>query len=319
MRRLVLAGGLVAVLVVCRYLSNGLLAERNAVRIRVIKTTAAPVPAGRIDRTLKLAAFNIAHGRGTNASNWSRRAERQDRLRQIAGLLVDQQVDIAVLNEVDFDAVWTGYENQAEIIARAAGFQYVVEQRNLDVAIPFLRLRFGNAVLSRFPVESAQLVRLPAYSERERGLAGAKQGMRADIRLDDRRVIRLFPVHWEHRDGATRVRSAEVIAACVKDSPFPCFCLGDFNDCPSLFVEAPTTNKNRAVDVLLGGGRLKTIPAARMTPDQLTFSSYAPVIAIDWILIPPDWEFASHRVLDLRLSDHRPVFAELSPPGRGVN
>jgi len=97
--------------------------------------------------------------------------------------------------------------------------------------------------------------------------------------------------------------------------------VGDFN-CTPAFASSKPDAGTTTLDTLLNTGRLKTIPPTRLTPDQFTFSSFAPTAAIDWILTPPDWELVTQQVLDIQLSDHRPVFAEVrkqpAPAGKAV-
>jgi len=310
LRRAALIVGLVLAVSAARYVLTRLLADRNAIRVYVAGTR-TPALTNRFEGTLRFASFNIAHGRGTNASNWSDRSEREARLKQIADLLKRERVDIAVLNEVDFDSVWSGHQDQARVIAREAGFEHVMEQRNFNVAFPFYRVRSGNAILSHFPIKSAQFVKLPPRADWENRVAGSKHGSFADLQLDDKTTIRLFAVHLEWRDEPTRGRSGDVLLACAADSPVPFFCIGDFNCTPTFAKTKPGAVETSTLDTLLNSGRLKTIDPAPLTPDQLTFSSFAPTAAIDWVLVPPDWEFVSQRVLDIQLSDHRPVFAEV--------
>lgn len=84
--------------------------------------------------TLRIGAYNIAHGRGTADGNWSGgdENERRGRLNAIAELITAADLDVVVLNEVDFAATWSYHVNQAAWIAEATEFPYWVEQRNLD-------------------------------------------------------------------------------------------------------------------------------------------------------------------------------------------
>ena len=91
----------------------------NAVRVR-----ANPAAASKTDsefpHQLRIGAFNIAHGRGSGDDNWNgeSRRQREQRLRDIASFLKDANLDIVVLNEVDFDSSWSHRVNQAEFIAK---------------------------------------------------------------------------------------------------------------------------------------------------------------------------------------------------------
>src|SRR5262249_26543673 len=140
LRLVVRAIALLIALVAVWYAINRFASPKAAVSLYELPGDPSTTP-NTSPQSLKLATFNIAHGRGTNESNFSPAAERHARLEKIARLLRDEKVDIAVLQEVDFDAIWTGHEDEAMLIAKAAGFKYLLEQRNFDVAIPFARLR----------------------------------------------------------------------------------------------------------------------------------------------------------------------------------
>jgi len=51
--------------------------------------------------------------------------------------------------------------NQAAWTADRAGYPHYATQRNYDVSLPFFKMRFGNAVLSRWPIDRVQQVKLP--------------------------------------------------------------------------------------------------------------------------------------------------------------
>ena len=90
---------------------------------------------------IRVGTYNIAHGRGgaLGTSNWtgSNRKQVTAHLRKTGDFIRDQQLDLIVLNEVDISAAWSRHLNQARAIAETAGFPYVAEQRNTDIAAPF--------------------------------------------------------------------------------------------------------------------------------------------------------------------------------------
>jgi endonuclease/exonuclease/phosphatase family metal-dependent hydrolase len=305
-----LAVGLVLVLAipVVWHTQNRIRAKHEMVSVHQLGSAGARAPRANEPTTLTLACFNIAHARGTNDSNWSDADERDMRLVDISRLLRDHQVDIAVLNEVDFDSTWSGNENQARILAQIPGYSYLLEQRNVDVSLPFFRLRFGNAVLSRFPLEDAHGIAYPPRSRWEHLLGGSKQGARVDVVLSQNSRIRLMPIHLDHRDDATRVASAEEILKCARESSLPFFCLGDFNATRSDFAAAKAGRVGgAAMDLLLKSGLFRTSPESEPARDQFTFPSFAPDRTIDWIMIPTQWEIVSQEVVATHLSDHRAV------------
>ena len=141
------------------YAGNRIISPRNAIQISGLNVDHGD-RLGQSMSELRIGTFNIAHGRGTASSNWQGgdEAERLARLREIAQLVQERQLDVLVLNEVDFSAAWSSHLNQAEFIASAAGFPYRVEQRNIDAATPLFSFRFGNAVLSKYPIIEVSLI-----------------------------------------------------------------------------------------------------------------------------------------------------------------
>jgi len=103
--------------------------------------------------SIRIGAYNIAHGRGaeTAKSNLEggSRQERLLRLDKIANLVKEQNLDLVILNEVDFDCSWSHGMNHAHHIAEKAGFPFIFTQRNMDVSFPFYKISIGNAVLSK--------------------------------------------------------------------------------------------------------------------------------------------------------------------------
>lgn len=264
---------------------------------------------------LRIVAYNIAHGRGVNRSNWGggTTVERAKRLDAIADLLRAQIADIVILNEVDFNCTWSGGVNQAQWIARRAGYRYCLEQRNLDTGWPFLRYAYGNAVLSRFPIVDAQSLPLPRHSVFESIVAGSKQAAWCTIEPAPGRRIAVVAVHFEHRREATRIASADRVLALI--TPDPLIAAGDFNSTLPGFPMANTDAAGRtALGVLIADGRFAHAVSSSPGPTDFTLPSWQPKRVIDWVLYPPSWSATSHVVSAGLLSDHLPVSADLRPP-----
>ena len=268
------------------------------------------------DARLRIACYNIAHGRGTAVSNWEggSRAERTRRLDRIAELIRGIDADVLVLNEVDFDSSWSHSVNQARYLAEKAGYPYWAEQRNLDFRILAWKWRFGNAILSKYPISNARVVDLPGYSNWETVLAGKKRGLVCDIALDDR-AIRVVGVHLSHRSESLRVSSAAALVDIAAQSSLPTIVAGDLNSTPPGFPQsASDSSGNNAMATLDDSGRLRRNPIVTPPTDRdLTYPSVEPRCVIDWILIPPQWRFVQYGVEASRSSDHRPVRADVAP------
>lgn len=262
--------------------------------------------------TLRVLAWNIAHGRGdlvqgTLQNFRAGRAEtRAARLAGIAGVIREADADVVVLNEVDFRAAWSHGLNQAEALARAAGYPARVEQRNFDFALLFADFAFGNAVLTRLPVRGVRPLALPPRSRVEAALIGAKSAAAVELRTAAGPVA-VVPIHLEFRDEDTRVAAVEPILELADHAP-PLILAGDFNTAPGGW---PRAHGPTAVDALREAGWHSPRAARDPARATLTFPSPDPAAAIDWVLAGPPLRVLDARVLTGRptLSDHLPVLA----------
>ena len=256
---------------------------------------------------------------GRAEGNWAGSdAEKRRRVEGIARLIADAEADVVVLNEVDFDSTWSGHQNQAEAIARVAGYPHRVEQRNFDLRFLYGSWKFGNAVLSRYPIERAELVRLPALRGWEEALAGSKQGLVCEVRLSASQRVRLLAVHLEPRSAPVRAASAQAMVDLIASSDLPLIATGDFNAAPAALPEGdPSAVDRSAVDVLVRSGGLR-LPESDGSAERMTWSSTRPTRALDWVLAPDGWRFAEYRVIRAQLSDHRPVLATLEYNGHSA-
>jgi len=283
--------------------------------VGVTQPASTPAPAASVT-SLRVGAYNIAHGRGASFDNFGGgdRATREARLDAIAETLRLARLNVVVLNEVDFRSVWSHHTDQAEAIAERAGYAFVARQKNLDVGLGPWGLSFGNAVLSRFPIVSAESLSLPTLSTVEHIAAGSKQAMVVTLDVGGRR-LRLVPVHLEHRDERVRLASAERLIARLTDSGPPLLLVGDFNSTPSGWplaepVASPQGQRT-ALDALLAAG-LTTAPSLSSSSSApRSFPSWAPDRRIDWVLAQAPLAVMSDAVMGGDLSDHLAVIADV--------
>lgn len=265
---------------------------------------------------LRIISYNIAHGRGVAVSNWDGgdREQRTERLARIAELLRKLDADIVVLNEVDFDSSWSHSVNQALFLAESAKYPYWAEQRNLDFRLLAWKWRFGNVVLSRWPITNARAVDLPGYALWETVLAGKKRAVMCDVAAGEQKVS-IVGVHLSHRSEELRVRSAIMLAEIVAENDLPTIIAGDLNSTPPGFpYSVSDQHGNNAIASIDKTAHLRRFPTIRPTVnDDLTFHSAKPRSVIDWILIPRNWKFLQYSVELSQLSDHRPVCADVAP------
>jgi endonuclease/exonuclease/phosphatase family metal-dependent hydrolase len=289
-----------------RIQSSGRRVSLHALPDTTQQTPAAP-------SRLRVACYNIAHGRGLAASNWNGETaeQRLQRLDQMGDLLNRIDADVVVLNEVDFDASWSHGVNQAEQLANQCGYPYWVEQRNCDARMLVWTWRFGNAVLSKYPITQTEVIDYPSYSTWETVVAGQKRGVVCSLQVGDHQ-LRVVAVHLSPRSESLRVDSVNMILRLARSSAVPVILAGDFNSTPPGFPQAAEDDHQRnAIAVLQEDGRFHSRPLRAPAPTDLTFSSDSPRSVIDWIFIPSSWQFADYVVEPSTLSDHRPVYADI--------
>lgn len=179
---------------------------------------------------------------------------------RIATVLREIGADIACLQEVDARRGVGGHVDQWTYLGQATGCRVVP-----GPGIHDRRGRFGNAILTRFPVLDACSIDLTVASYEPRGAVDA------DLLVGDR-VVRVIATHFGLRAAERRLQASRLMAA-----------LG----------ETTTAHRQRADAVLLMGdlnewrGRSGAIRAfdRRLGPSaaERTFPSWMPVFALDRI------------------------------------
>lgn len=273
--------------------------------------TATPVV--EFDHTIRVATWNIAHGRGATFDNWAGDGDsKQQRLEEISKLIVEMDADIVVLNEVDFSSTWSGGYDQAATIARLTGYRYMVKQSNLDFGFVYGRWHFGNVLLSRFPVSDAEVVQFAPMNQWESWVVGCKRGLACTVELGPENSVSVVGLHLESRSESVRVKEAADVARVVKRLKHPMIVAGDLNTTPpgAPRSSADEDGKN-AFEELINATGLSYSPSVSPTEQELTFSAMDPQTTIDWILFAqPNLTLVDQKVISTQLSDHLPVVAE---------
>lgn len=300
------------------YIVSRVLSSAHALSVETIalhQLSAAPVEGS--DAEFRIVCYNIAHGRGLATSNWEggTAAQRKARLDDIAELLVQLDADVVVLNEVDFDSSWSQSVDQAVYLAERAGYRYCATLRNLDFCIGFWSWRFGNAVLSRYPIAETHEIDLPGYARWETTLAGKKRALFCEIEIGDERVG-IVAAHLSHRSEDLRSTSAKRLLAFAESYDRPLIIAGDLNSTPTGFPYMRTGPAGlNAIDVFDQSKQFVRIPVdAPADAKAYTFRSDRPDRVIDWILVPKSLSVPDYWVEPSTLSDHRPVVADLMLP-----
>jgi len=125
---------------------------------------------------------------------------------RIAAVLCEIDADIVCLQEVDIRRGSRLHGNQAAYLAEATGCQIILGAGPSDHCG-----RFTNAILTRFPVNSARAIDL-AVSDYE-----PRAALDAELMIGDR-VLRVLATHFGLHAGERRLQANRLIAAL--DEPF---------------------------------------------------------------------------------------------------
>lgn len=232
--------------------------------------------------SLRVMTYNMHHGRGT---------DKIINLLRVADVIRKAHPDLVALQEVDIRTSRSGGVDQLEEIARLTKmYGRFAKARDYDGG------EYGQAVLSRWPVESLQVHLLPGPSEEEQRIAWM-----ASISPGGPLPEILFVgTHLHHKDEPLRLQQTKKLLQLLDEQPTSrsAVLLGDLNAEPGSKVMRAVLEKWQDTT----------------SHEDLTFPSGNPIKKIDWILVPGGggWRIAGAKVIDESVaSDHRPVVAEL--------
>jgi endonuclease/exonuclease/phosphatase family metal-dependent hydrolase len=227
--------------------------------------------------------YNIHHGEGTDG--------KLD-LQLIAELIKSQRADVVALQEVDRGAARTGKRDLAKELAELTGMQQVFG-KNIDLQGG----EYGNAILSRFPIDDHTHTRYRvSISGEQRGL------LQAVLRVGEQEVL-LLNTHLDFKKEdeerlANVAEALELLAQHRRNRPV-LFC-GDFNAPPGSPTYKALAEKLEDCWPRAGEGNGFTIPAQW------------PAARIDYVFVDKDSRLVPRKAWVPRslASDHLPLVVE---------
>ncbi len=144
-----------------------------------------------VSTEIVLATLNIKHG--------------AEGLETVAEAIREISPDIIGLEEVDVNCERSGYADEPAELAELAGFPYYAFAK----AIPLGDGEYGTAILSRYPIESFEVIPLASGNGEDRSLGHAvifKEGIKLDV----------FVTHLSFEDRQVRIAQMKTIAGILK-------------------------------------------------------------------------------------------------------
>ncbi|MBA2416893.1 MAG: endonuclease/exonuclease/phosphatase family protein [Geodermatophilaceae bacterium] len=231
---------------------------------------------------LRVATFNIAHGRG--------RGGVVD-LRRTTDALASLGADVICVQEVDRHfSERSGWADQATELAEGLGMTavYGVAMRRDRAHEGEPPREYGNAILTRLPVAGQRVVRLPGRPRSE-----PRSMVVAELAGD----LHAACVHLQHNSAPARAAQLAVVLQELPQAPV--VLAGDFNatpDAPELRVLG-----GRFVDSWERAGRGR----------GASFPSRFPLRRLDYVFVSAGLTAQKAAVVPTSASDHRPLVVDL--------
>ena len=232
-----------------------------------------------INDTLTVITYNIHHGRGIDGNI---------DLNRIANVINQSKADIAALQEVDIKTERSGNIDILQILSEKTGLEHTAFGLNLE----FDGGMYGNAILSKYPIETYQNHHYKNISDEQRGV------LTAVIRVKEFPIL-FLNTHLDHTadDDSERVLYAEMI----RDEIIPLFkdqsiiLAGDLNDIPGSTTYQIINNQLHDSWIL---GKYE---------DGFTIPVKNPEKRIDYIFYSGNLKPIDAEVIRSKASDHLPV------------
>ena len=242
---------------------------------------------------VRVLAFNLAkcdfYEGGVSFVDEARIRERLDR---VAAVIEREHIDVACLSEVVFEA-GTVRLDQARYLAEKCRFARFATGENYNFGLPFLRVRSGNAILSRFPLVAIETLQLdggrPFFWP-----TNNRRALWCTLEIGGVAVL-TGSLRNDSFDLANNLAQLEGIQAYVGDRPT--LLAGDFN----AGVDSASMQAMRA--------SARFTSSARAIP---TFPAHAPDRRLDYVFAPRAWLLVEEHEVDVGMSDHLGVVARFA-------
>lgn len=254
---------------------------------------------------LTVMSYNIQSGFRT-AHNPTRDPDLVD-LEPIIEVIRREDPDIVALQEVDRFRARTRYEDQAAYIASALGMEFAFGPAFYGEETEVGRGMYGNALLSKFPIESALTHALPGrfmlLPDEPAWVIEPRVALETRLRIGETAVY-VYALHLSTTGDQQQVQVQRLLSV-LDQVKGPQIVMGDFN------AEPHTPHMQQLLEKLHS-------PLEDVQPRATFPNGPEATRAIDYILLSPDFRVTKAYVIaeSTGASDHNPIVAhvELAQP-----
>jgi endonuclease/exonuclease/phosphatase family metal-dependent hydrolase len=239
---------------------------------------------------IRVMSFNIHHGKGTDGII---------QLNRIFEVIHRVKPDIVGLNEVDriFHSR-SDYMDQPSLLSAQLGMNYAFAPA-LNTPFPQENIEnggYGNAILSRFPIQSFRSIRLSGGGDARE----PRVLLQGKINRDGAEIT-VFVTHLSLHPWHHRLQTSEILSI-TSECEEPHLIMGDWNMRPGSRPWRLITQNYQDIWINNGQGRGATFPSKR------------PLLRLDYIFVSPHFEVQHSEVSRFlpMASDHLPVWCDLN-------
>lgn len=229
---------------------------------------------------INVLTYNIHHGADFHG---------RVRLKRAGEVIKKSGAHVVALQEVDCLMPRSFFSLQARRLGKMLDMNYRFGPNISRCGL----FRYGNAILSRYPVVEFINIPLP-YVKEKRGL------LKTLIRVNDHLQFYFLCTHLGLSALERRVQT-EIILEIIQGLKTPCVLAGDFNCDPD--ARELVSLKEYLVNT-----------AGKGLGEYVTFPSYRPQYCLDYIMASREWRVKSAGIPASEASDHLPLLAELELP-----
>jgi endonuclease/exonuclease/phosphatase family metal-dependent hydrolase len=222
---------------------------------------------------IKVVTYNIQYGRGQDG---------KVDLQRTIDTLKELDPDIVSLQEIERYGARSGFQDQVHMISQALEMNAV-----FSPSLSYPGIYYGNAILSRFPIQDFSRVSLPSSYEH-------RSAVLAHIRIDEQKTIQVLNTHLG-LDQKERARDIRTIHEIILTTDSPIIVTGDLNSTP----------KKKEYDIWTEHFLVKSNEGQRLQ----TYRDRD--WQIDYIFHSPHFVTLDTWTVSSDASDHFPVFALL--------